>query len=156
LWIAYAKDVDGSTRAIYARFLDYPTNGFSAAETVDSLTGTRFTRPSIGLDKDGNVHALYVAITGPQLYYNLRTGGSWGSRTAIDTTSDFPSLMVRAPNDATYGGDTGGLYWKSSTSETYFFRIPEFESVIGPIVGALLLALFVGRRRRSSRRKPHP
>jgi len=146
LWIAYAKDVDGTTRAIYARFLDYPTNGFASAETVDSFSGTQFTRPSIGVDKDGNVHALYVAISGPQLYYKLRTGGGWGSRTAIDTSSDHPSLMVRAPNDATYGVVSGAAYWRPSSSETYFFYIPEFESIVWPVAGVLVFGLAWGRR----------
>jgi hypothetical protein len=151
LWIAYAKDVDGATRAIYARFLDYPSNGFAAVETVDSLGGTQFTRPTIGLDKDGHVHALYVAISGPQLYYKSGTAGSWGSRIAVDTSTDHPSLMVRAPSDATYGVNPGAVYWKYSTSETYFYYIPEFESVIVPIVGAILVSLLLGKRARKSR-----
>ena len=152
LWIAYAKDVDGSTRAIYARFLDYPTNGFASTESVDSLSGTQFTRPSIGVDKDGNVYALYVAISGPQLYYKVRTGGGWGSRTSVDTSSDDPSIMVRAPNNATYGGVSGAAYWKASTSETYFFYIPEFENVIGPVVGVVALGLVLGRRAKARKK----
>jgi hypothetical protein len=148
LWVAYARDVDSTTRGIYARNLDYPSGGWQAATTVDSLSGTIFTRPSIGIDKDNNVHALYVSTSGPQLYYNKRTGGSWGARSAVDTTSDNPTLMVRAPNDATYGGETGGLYWKTATSETYFFYsyIPEFGALLIPIVGILFLA-WVRRRR---------
>jgi len=159
LWISYAKPVGGD-RAIYARFLDYPSNGFAAVETVDSLAGTQFTRPAIGVDKDGNVHALYVAISGPQLYYNSRFSGVWGSRTAVDTTSDSPSIMVRAPNDATYGGESGAVYWKSSTSETYFYRIPEFETILLPLLGVLPVVLVLGRRRlkagRSGAGGPHP
>ena len=140
--------MNGTSRGIYARLLDYPAAGWQAPETVDSLAGTIFTRPSIGVDKDNNVHALYVSTSGPQLYYKLRTGGAWGSRTAIDTSSDSPSLMVRAPNDAMYGTASGGLYWKSSTSETYFYYIPEFETVIAPVLGVLGIALFLGRRGR--------
>jgi len=56
--------------------------------------------------------------------------------------------MVRAPNDATYGTASGALYWKSSTSETYFYYIPEFETVVAPTVGALFIVLFLGRRTR--------
>jgi len=153
LWVAYEKDVDGTSRGIYARFLDYPAAGWQAPETVDSLAGTVFTRPSIGVDKDNNVHALYASTSGPQLYYKVRTAGVWGSRTAIDTSSDFPSLMVRAPNDATYGTASGGLYWKSSTSETYFYYIPEFQDVVVPILGVLLLALLFARRERLRRRR---
>ncbi|HYV08445.1 MAG TPA: hypothetical protein VEL81_02575 [Thermoplasmata archaeon] len=146
LWVAYAKDVDGSTRAIYARFLDYPSTGWAASETVDSLSGTQFTRPTIGLDKDGGAYAFYVAISGPQLYFKSRLGGSWNSRTAIDTSTDYPSLMVRAPNNASYGtGVFGAVYWNSSNSQTYFM-IPEFETVVPPMVGVILTALFVGRR----------
>jgi len=152
LWIAYAKDVDGTTRAIYARFLDYPSIGFAAAETVDSLSGTRFTRPTVGVDMNGNVHALYVAIAGPQLYYKLRSGGAWGSRTAVDTSTDYPSLMVRAPNNATYGTASGAVYWKSSTSETYFYFIPEFEDAILPVAGVLLVGLAFGRRARARKK----
>jgi len=153
LWVAYAKDVDVTTRAIYARFLDYPGVTWAAAETVDSLSGTIFTRPSIGIDKDNNVHALYVATSTPQVYYNKRTGGSWGTRTAVEhATSDNPTLMVRAPDNAVYGADTGGLYWKTSSSETYFFGvfyIPEFEAVAVPILGILVLILWRRRSRRS-------
>jgi len=150
LWVAYA-DNGGTTRTIYARNLDYPSGGWQAATTVDSLSGTIFTRPSIGIDKDNNVHALYVSTSGPQLYYNKRTGGSWGTRSAVDTTSDNPTLMVRAPNDVTYGGDTGGLYWKTATSETYFYYIPEFEAFAVPILGILFLAFWRRRQARRSR-----
>src|SRR5213593_4798058 len=153
LWVAYAKDVDGTTRAIYARFLNYPGATWATAETVDSLSGTIFTKPSIGLDKDNNVHALYVGASGPQVYYNKRSGAAWGTRTAVDISSDNPTLMVRSPTDATYGTNTGGLYWKTTTSETYFhYPIPEFESVAVP-VGACILILWgfswrAGRKRR--------
>src|SRR3989442_7670459 len=61
LWIAYEKDVNGTSRAIYTRFLDYPSAGWQAPETVDSVAGSVFTRPSIGVDKDNGVHALYVS-----------------------------------------------------------------------------------------------
>jgi hypothetical protein len=145
LWVAYAKDVDGTTRAIYVRFLDYPTGGWVAAETIDSLSGTIFTRPSIGVDRNNDVHAMYVATVGPQLYYNVRTGASWGSRSAVGTASDNPTLVVRAPNDATYSA-VGGLYWKTSTSETYFF-IPEFGEVLVPLLAILSVAILARRRR---------
>src|SRR5256885_12108139 len=61
LWVAYEKDVNGTSRGLYARFLDYPAAGWQAPETVDSLAGAVLTRPSIGVDKDNNVHALYVS-----------------------------------------------------------------------------------------------
>jgi len=146
LWVAYAKDVDLTTQAIYARFLDYPSGGWAAAETVDSLTGTLFTRPSIGIDTDNSVHALYVGTAGPTLYYNSRTGASWGSRTTIDSSSDNPTVMVRAPNNPAYGTASGGIYWKTTTSETYFHYIPEFETVIMPI-GITLFVVWAWRRR---------
>jgi len=162
LWIAYAKDVDGTTRAIYARFLDYPSAGWQVAETVDSLSGTIFTKPSIGIDKDNNVHALYVATSGPQVYYNKRTGGSWGTRSAVEQpSSDNPTLMVRAPNDLTYGTAPGGLYWKTSTSETYFY-IPEFETLVLPVTLSVLVVWMwrrVGARRHDraqTSRRPWP
>ena len=153
LWIAYAKDVDGTTRAIYARFLDYPGNGFAAAETVDALAGTQFTRPSIGISSSGNVYALYVAASGPQLYVKGRFGGVWSSRTAIDASSTYPSLMVRGPNNATYGNPPGAVYWKSSTSETYFVAIPEFGSIVAPIVSVLVLMVVIRQRATRSVRR---
>jgi len=147
LWIAYAKDINATTRAIYARFLSYPTSGFAAAETIDVLSGTQFARPTIGLDKDGNVYAFYVALSGPQLYTNSRISGSWGvTRTAIDTTTDYPSLIVRAPNDSTYGSSLGAVYWKAPASQTYFYYVPEFEDVAAPIISCLFVALILGRR----------
>ena len=153
LWIAYAKDVDGSTRAIYVRFLDYPVGVFAAAEAVDSLGGTQFTHPSIGVDRTGNVYALYVAVSGSQLYYKSRTGGSWTSRTTVDAPADYPSVVVRAPNDVTFGTNiSGALYWKSSTSATYFYYIPEFEDVIPPLLGAIFVSLALSRRSRREAR----
>jgi len=145
LWVAYAKDVDATTRAIYARFLDYPSGGWQAVTTVDSLNGTVFTKSSIGIDRNNEVHALYVATSGPQVYYNMRTSGTWGTRIAVDTSSDNPTLMVRAPNDVTYGTPVGGLYWKTTTSETYFY-IPEFDTALVPVLGVLALGLLYRRK----------
>src|SRR5437899_12259956 len=83
----------------------------------------------------------------------MRSGGTWDPlRTPVDASSDSPSIMVRAPNDASYGVDAGGLYWKGSTSQTYFYHIPEFEEVILPITGSIPVALFLRRRTRSARR----
>jgi len=152
LWVAYAKNVDGTTRAIYAAQLDYPSGGWQAPETVDWLTSTFFTRPSIGLDKDNVAHILYVASSGPQLYYKSRPGGVWDTRTAIDASSDHPSIVVRSPNDPTYGTNWAAIYWKGSSSETQFFYIPEFETMVGPIVGMLLVVLFLGRRAKARKR----
>jgi len=154
LWIAYSKVVDGTTRSIQARFLDYPSGGWSAAETVDSTSGTIFTRPSIGVDRNNNVHALYVATSGPQLYYKERTA-SWGTRTPVDAFTDNPTILLRAPNDVTYGPDSGGLYWKTSTAETYFYyiAIPEFGEFLFPIASVLCLVLILGGYSRRSRSK---
>jgi len=138
VWIAYAKDVDGTTRAIYAVLLDYPTATWGAPEVVDSLSGTIFTKPSVGIDKDNNVHALYVAASGPQVYYNKRISGVWYGRIAVDASSDNPTIVVRSPNDPVYGTNVAGLYWKTTTSETYFY-IPEFGTVILPVVVCLLM-----------------
>ena len=142
------------TRVIYTRFLDYPTNGWQTAEVADSQTDTVFARPSIGLDKDNTLHALYVASAGPQLYYNVRLGGSWGIRFAVDSSSDNPTLMVRAPNDATYGGVSAGLYWRTSTSETYFF-IPEFEFAVIPVLVLLAVRWLVSHWRRPGNAPRH-
>ncbi|TLZ74573.1 MAG: hypothetical protein E6K14_03230, partial [Methanobacteriota archaeon] len=139
LWVAYAKVIDGTTTAIYARFLDYPSGGWQTEEVVALTSGTVFARPSIGIDVNNDVHALYVAASAPQLYYKKRTGGTWGAATAVDASSDNPTLVVRAPNNLVYGIDVGALYWKTTSSETYFFHIPEFESVAVPLLGAILL-----------------
>jgi KaiC/GvpD/RAD55 family RecA-like ATPase len=154
LWVAYVKVVDGTTRSIQAKFLDYPGGAWAAAETVDSISGTIFTRPSIGVDKNNNVHALYVATSGPQLYYKERTT-NWGTRVAVDAFTDNPTILLRAPNDVTYGFDSGGLYWKTSTSETYFYyiAIPEFRELMFPIAGVLSLVLVLGFRARSRSRR---
>ena len=152
LWVSYVKDVDATTRAVYARFLDYPAATWAAAETVDSFSGTIFTKPSIGIDKDNNVHTLYVATSGPQVYYNQRIGVSWGTREAVGLSSDNPTLVVRSPNDPTYGTDSAGLYWKTSTSETYFFtHIPEFETIVVPV--AVCLIVIWGWRRTGGKRR---
>jgi hypothetical protein len=153
LWIAYAKDVDGSTRAIYARYLDYPSSGWASQETVDSLSGTQFTRPSIGVDSSNNVYVLYVNSSSPQVYLNMRAG-SWGTRQAIDTSSDHPCIMARSPNSGSYGSVQGGVYWKSSTSETYHVTmvIPEFPDVVIVVVLAIPMLIFGSYRRRAHRR----
>ena len=150
LWVAYAKVIDGTTTAIYARFLDYPSGAWAAAETVDSLAGTIFTHPSIGIDMNNNVHALYVDASVPLVYYKSRTAGSWGSAIAVDTSSHNPTILLRAPNIAAYGLESGGLYWKPSTSETYFYfiGIPEFVDVVVPILGAVFVVIVFGVRRR--------
>jgi len=155
LWVAYAKDVDGSTRAIYARFLNYPSSGWAAAETVDSLASTLFTQPSIGVDKNNDVHALYVTMSGA-LYFTSRVSGTWGTRTSVDTSSNAPSLIVRAPNHATYGVDLAGIYWKTSTSETYFYRIaiPEFSEVVVALLGIACIVLSFRRVRRRREQGP--
>ena len=152
LWIAYAKDVNGTTRGIFARFLDYPITGWAIAETVASVSGTIFSRPTIGIDAGNNVHALYVDTSVPQLYYKSRIG-SWGPATAVDAASDNPTLVVRAPNNATYGTAVGGIYWKTTTTETYFYYVPEFDNAVVPILAVLLGVLFV-RWRRTARLRP--
>ena len=71
---------------------------------------------------------------------------------AIDASSDHPSIVVRSPNDPTYGTNWAAIYWKGSSSETQFFYIPEFETMVGPIVGMLLVVLFLGRRDKARKR----
>src|SRR5207244_2294097 len=68
LWIAYVKVVDGTTRSIQARFLDYPSGGWAAAETVEPNSGIIFTPPSDGVARHNNVHAPYLATYGPESY----------------------------------------------------------------------------------------
>ena len=92
---------------------------------------------------------MYVNIATPQLYYKQRLSGVWdSSRTAVDTSSEWPVVAVRAPNDATYGTLLGALYWKTTTTGTYFFRIPEFEAALVPILIMLLGGVVRTRRRR--------
>ena len=155
LWVGYTT----SAGAAMARFLDYPAAGWQPAETIDALGGTTFARLSLGADRRGDLLAMYEDPTAPQLYYKQRVSGVWdASRTPIDTSSEWPVVQVRAPNDVTYGSLLGGLYWKTSTSETYFFQpgsqIPEFQDALVPI----LVILLVGLVRRRTRRRPdnHP
>ncbi len=148
VWVAYAKVIGSTTTAIYARFLDFPSGGWQTEEVVALTSGTVFARPSIGIDVNNDVHALYVDASAPQLYYEKRTGGSWGAATAVDASSDNPTLVVRAPNNLVYGTDVGALYWKTTSSETYFFHIPEFESVALPVLGSILLGVVFRRRAR--------
>jgi len=146
LWVGYTT----SGGAVYARFLDYPSGGWQTAEQIDSVGGTTFARLSIGADRNGNLLAMYVNTATPQLYFKERLSGVWdSSRTAIDTNSEWPVVLVRAPNDVTYGSLLGGVYWKTSSSETYFFIIPEFQVVLVPI----LFVLFLGIRRHQRRRR---
>jgi len=134
LWVGYTT----AAGAVYARFLDYPSGGWQAAEQIDSTGGTTYGRLSI------------VNIATPQLYYKQRLSGVWdSSRTAVDTSSEWPVVAVRAPNDATYGTLLGALYWKTTTTGTYFFRIPEFQLIVVPI----LTILFLGLVRRRARRR---
>ena len=75
---------------------------------------------------------------------------SWTTRSAIDTSSDYPSIVVRMPNDS-YGDDMGGVYWKSSSSETYHWYVtgvPEFTDVVLPMLALLGLLGFRALRRR--------
>jgi len=75
--------------------------------------------------------------------------------TLVANFADNPTIMVRSPNDATYGSDTGGLYWKVTTSETYFWgitSIAEFEAFAIPIVGLVLFALWRRSRARGTRK----
>ena len=60
------------------------------------------------------------------------------------------------PNDATYGTDMGGVYYKTTTAETYHYYvtgIPEFTDMAIPAAGMLVLLLFT---RRSLRRRKTP
>ena len=128
LWIAYAKDVDGSTRAIYSRFLDYTSAGWATAETLEKRTGVLYTRPSLGLDKNNVGHALYVRTDGPQLYYKAREGGSWGADTpaSTETLTQGSKVAGTFPTDITFEDavniqyreailEIGAVGYKSST-----------------------------------------
>ena len=155
LWVAYA-DNGATTRTLYARKLDYPSSGWQTAETIDTETNLIFTTPSIGIDKDGDVHALYFEYNNAFLYYKERTS-SWGSRTDVALDGEMPSLAVRLPNDATYGTNMGGVYFLGTTAnkwETYHYyqSVPELQDIVLPAV-ALLGIAFGLRRWRASRRK---
>jgi len=154
LWVAYAKDVDANTRAIYARYLDYPSGGWQTAETVDSLTNIKFTRPSIGVDSNNNPTAVYSNLSTAQVYYKMRSGGSWGTRDTIGTSSDYATVMVRSPTTGGYGDTQGGIYWMSTTSETYHFTviIPEVDQYVIPFMLIAILTIQSQRIRRTWRR----
>ena len=95
------------------------------------------------------VDATTTDSTLSDLYLDVVVIASTASRLLVDSPSDNPTIIVRAPNDATYGATSGGIYWKPSGSSTYFFRIPEFELIFLPILVVLLFGLL---RRRSHRR----
>ena len=85
-------------------------------------------------------------------YLSVRKDATWATRSSLDSSSDRPSLMVRALSDATYWDYLGGIYWKSSTSETYHFVIsiiPEFQDIATWLVGLSVIHLAgLGRRHR--------
>ena len=151
LWIAYAKDVDGTTRAIYARFLDFPGTGWGNNETVDSSANIQFCRPSIGVDSGSNVYAMYSDKTNQLVYIKMRSGGSWGSRTQVGTNAVYPALMVRTPNQAGYGTNPSAVYYENNSKETYHYVIPEFSAVMIPV--SFMLILLTLRKRRTLRKR---
>lgn len=124
LWVAYPKDVDASTTAIYARFLDQTSAGWSSPETVDSFTGTSFARPSIGVDKDNNLHAMYVRTNGPQVYYRSRVGGGWGS----DATPSTETLTTGTKVAGTFPGD---VQWEDSSFVQYREAVSTLQAKAG-------------------------
>jgi len=154
LWVAYSKNYAVDDAGIYARFLDYPTSGWQAAELADTLAGAdTLMYPSVGLDDSGKVYVLYSDVAGgPDVYYNVRDG-TWGSRVSVSDNADKPSLAVRMPIGATYGSGMGGVYFMSAPTETYHYYvsgIPEFSDLAAPLLG--LFGLLVLRRYRERRR----
>jgi len=153
LWVAYA-DNGAATRTIYARKLDYPSAGWQTAEQVDQTSSVLYTRPSIGINKNSDVRALYVDSTNSNLYYKERNSGTWGSRTLVSANGENPTIILRMPNDATYGTDMGGVYYKTTTTETYHYyvaSVPEFADLALALVVAVFALLLVGRSRRRRR-----
>ena len=152
LWVVYSKNYAVDDAGVYARYLDYPSSGWQTAELVDTLTGAdTMMYPSVGLDNTGKVYVMYTDVAGgPDLYYCVRSGGTWGTRTMIGN-ADNPALVVRMPADATYGADMGGVYYKVTTTETYHWMtdsVPEFTDLALPVVGMVLLPLLARRRAR--------
>ena len=90
LWLAYAKKVDSTTRAIYARFLDYPAAGW-ALHSLPSLWNQALNRfpalqpavahsgarpPKKSQDRRGSLHH---APQGPEIERHI-VGAGQGRR----------------------------------------------------------------------------
>jgi hypothetical protein len=128
LWVAYAKDVDGSTRGIYARYLDYPSSGWQSAETVDVVTNTQFNNPSIGIDVNNDAYVIYQddEAWNEKVYFMKRTDGSWSSKIQAGTSEAMnPVITVRTPNSAGYRIDPGAVYFENDDDDTFFYYIPK-------------------------------
>ena len=122
--------------------------------TISATTNTLYTYTMTTTEYNSGAPAIRFVDAGgadavvSDLYLDVAVVVTDRGREFVDS-ADQPTLMVRAPYDATYGGTAGGLYWKGSASETYFFGpayIPEFEALVIPILGILFLA-WVRRRR---------
>jgi hypothetical protein len=151
LWVGYAKDISGTTRGIYGRYLDYPSSGWQTEEEIDSITDTIFWNPTIGVDPAGDVYALYEDYDSIISYIKIRTGGSWGSRTQVGTAATSPVMIVRMPNSAGYGFDPAAVYYEYDDYETYHYYIPEFSELILPISFVTIIPIAMRVRRRRNR-----
>jgi len=129
-----------------------PPSTWTTRITIIATTSTLYEYTLSGAEYNSGapsirfVDATTTDSTLSDLYLDVVVIASTASRLLVDSPSDNPTIIVRAPNDATYGATSGGIYWKPSGSSTYFFRIPEFELIFLPILVVLLFGLL---RRRS-------
>jgi len=94
------------------------------------------------------VDATPTDSTLSDLYIDLAVIASTSSRLLVDSPADNPTIVVRAPNNPSYGQTSGGVYWKPSASSTHFFQIPEFQLIVIPILAILLFTMICRRARR--------
>ena len=132
-----------------------PPSTWNTRITITATTNTLYEYALSGAEYNSGAPSIRFVdptttdSTLSDLYLDLAVIASTSSRLLVDSPSDNPTIIVRAPNDPTYGGTSGGVYWKPSGSGTYFFQIPEFEILILPILVILLIGIV---RRGAARR----
>src|SRR2546426_718586 len=132
------------------------TSSWGAADTVDSSTGN--TQPTITRDSStGNLYVFYVQSTN-QIKGRKYSGGTWTDVTGLDV-----STITKAGLTSPYSVSGGliGFLWNQGDTSPYEIKIavflPEFEDIVIPLAGTLVLALVLGawqRRRRGSCAQP--
>ena len=139
-----------------------PPSDWYTRITISATSNTLYTYTMTGTEYNSGAPSIrFIDPTGADstqsdFYVDLSLVTTDHSSTLVAQSADNPTIMVRAPDNPTYGFDMGGLYWKVTTSETYFygvFYIPEFEVFAIPVLLIVLLALWGRRRGQSGRSK---
>ena len=137
-----------------------PPSTWNTRITISATTNTLYTYTLTSSEYNSGAPA--VRFTDPSgadsaqsdFYIDLSLVMTDHTYVYVANWADNPTILVRSPNDATYGVDTGGLYWKVTTSETYFygaFYVPEFNLIAFPVSLILLIALWRRQRARKTR-----